>query len=326
MPKDASLLKVDNKFRSFLSAYRVQTPTPCTTNCPTMMRVSGYKKPRQQLHREFLYLDDSAIVNALSAMESGKIDEIIEQAQVVRESGFDASLGYGPAKLAAKKGKTSDVTANLVRTRTAFSAFEAWYQYLIAEDGLGRLTGWDEETRNDLEVGDTLEVRAHIEFAPIHKVFALFLAYADNANKPDSVIRMKTAEVAQMKKIAAQARGMFRGADGAISNLVYIHPLGVNQPLIIGALSENHIVGDIASIDGEYKVVLQVSSLLRESDSLPAIRAVSDAPRTDAEAAKVTEALDGLVEAAHNLGVTIGDQDKGFTYPTVVTRPIAIFR
>ncbi len=214
------------------------------------------------MHRDFLYLDDSAIVNALSAMEAGKIDEIIEQSQTVKDTGFDASLGYGPAKIAAKKGKTADVTANLVRTRTAFSAFEAWYQFLKSEDGLGELTGWDTETRNELEVGDTLEVRARIEFAPIHKVFAVYLSYVDNANKPDSFFRVKTAQLAELKKVANQARGLFKGSDGATANLVYIYPLGVERPLLIGVLSDNHFVGDKANIDGDYKVVLQVCTLL----------------------------------------------------------------
>ncbi len=53
---------------------------------------------------------------------------------------------------------------------------------------------------------------------------------------------------------------------------------------------------------------------------------MSDAPRTEAESAQVTKALDGLVDAAGEMGVTIGDEDKAFTYPTVVTRPLAIFR
>lgn len=288
--------------------------------------MGGYKKPKKQMHRDFLYLDDSAIVNALSAMEAGKIDEIIEQSQTVKDTGFDASLGYGPAKIAAKKGKTADVTANLVRTRTAFSAFEAWYQFLKSEDGLGELTGWDTETRNELEVGDTLEVRARIEFAPIHKVFAVYLSYVDNANKPDSFFRVKTAQLAELKKVANQARGLFKGSDGATANLVYIYPLGVERPLLIGVLSDNHFVGDKANIDGDYKVVLQVSTLLRQTDTLAAIRAMSDAPRTEAESAQVTKALDGLVDAAGEMGVTIGDEDKAFTYPTVVTRPLAIFR
>lgn len=288
--------------------------------------MGGYKKPKKQMHRDFLYLDDSAIVNALSAMEAGKVDEIIEQSQTVKDTGFDASLGYGPAKIAAKKGKTADVTANLVRTRTAFSAFEAWYQFLKSEDGLGELTGWDPETRNELEVGDTLEVRARIEFAPIHKVFAVYLSYVDNANKPDSFFRVKTAQLAELKKVANQARGLFKGSDGATANLVYIYPLGVERPLLIGVLSDNHFVGDKANIDGDYKVVLQVSTLLRQTDTLAAIRAMSDAPRTEVESAQVTTALDGLVEAAGDMGVTIGDEDKAFTYPTVVTRPLAIFR
>lgn len=291
-----------------------------------MAPVSGYKKPKRQLHRDFLYLDDSAVVNALSAMEAGKVDEIIEQSQVVKEAGFDASLGYGPAKLAAKKGKTADVTANLVRTRTAFSAFDAWYQYLRAEDGLGELTAWDEETRNELEVGDTLEVKARVEFAPVHKVFAIFLAYVDNANKPDSFVKLQTAQLAEVKKVATQARGMIRGADGATSNLVYIYPLGVRFPLVVGALSDNHFVGDKANLDGEYKVVLQVTALLDHGESLAAIRALSDAPRTDAEMERITQSLDGLADSARGMGVTIGETDKSFTYPTVMVRPLAIFR
>ena len=291
-----------------------------------MTRVSGYKKPKRQLHRDFLYLDDSAVVNALSAMEAGKVDEIIEQSKVVKEAGIDASLGYGPAKLAAKKGKTADVTANLVRTRTAFSAFDAWYQYLSTEDGLGALTAWDEETRNELEVGDTLEVKARVEFAPIHKLFAIFFAYVDNANKPDSFVTVQTSQLAGMKKVASQARGMVRGADGATSNLVYIYPLAVRSPLLVGALSDNHFVGDKANMDGEYKVVLQVTALLDRGESLAAIRALSDAPRTDAEMTRITEALDGLAAASQSMGVTIGDADKSFTYPTVLVRPLAIYR
>lgn len=288
--------------------------------------MGGYKKPKKQLHRDFLYLDDSAVVNALSAMEAGKVDEIIEQSQVVKEAGFDGNLGYGPVKLAAKKGKTADVTANLVRTRTAFSAFDAWYQFLKAEDGLGELLSWDEETRNELEVGDTLEVKARVEFAPIHKVFAIYLAYVDSANKPDSFVKVQTSKLAEMKKIASQARGMIRGADGATSNLVYIRPLAVRSPLVVGALSDNHFVGDKANMDGEYKVVLQVTALLDQGETLAAIRAISDAPRTDTEASKMTEALNGLADVSGDLGVTISQADKSFTYPTAMVRPLAIYR
>lgn len=292
----------------------------------SMGGMSGYKKPKRQLHRDFLYLDDAAVVNALSAMEAGKVDEIIEQSQVVKEAGIDASLGYGPAKLAAKKGKTADVTANLVRTRTAFSAFDAWYQYLRSEDGLGELTGWDGETRDELEVGDTLEVKARVEFAPIHKVLAIFFAYVDSANKPDSFVKVQTAKLAELKKVASQARGMVRGADGATSNLVYIRPLGIKSPLVVGALSDDHFVGDKANMDGEYKVVLQVTALLDQGEFLAAIRAISDAPRTDTEMTKMTEALDGLADAASGMGVIIDDADKSFTYPTVMVRPLAIYR
>jgi len=288
--------------------------------------MSGYQKPKKQIHREFLYLDDSSIVNALSAMEAGKVDEIIEQSKVSKEGVIEAGLGYGPAKIAAKKGKAADVTANLVRTRTAFSAFDAWYRFLLEEEALGGLTSWDEQTRNEIGIGDTIEVRARVEFAPVHKVLSVFFAYAQNANKPDSFFKVKTEQLAELRKVATQARGMLKGADGATGNLVYLRPLGESEPLVIASLSDLHFVGDKASIDGEYKVIFQVAALLDPTDYLPAIRAMSDAPRTDAEVTQVGEALSGLVEAASGLGVTIDDSDKSFTYPTVVARPLAIYR
>jgi hypothetical protein len=42
--------------------------------------------------------------------------------------------------------------------------------------------------------------------------------------------------------------------------------------------------------------------------------------------AKITDALDGLADAARGMGVTIGEADKSFTYPTVMVRPLAIYR
>lgn len=288
--------------------------------------MSGYSKPKSRLHREFLYLNDSTVVNALSAIESGKVDEIIEQAKTSKGAGVEVGLGYGPAKIAAKRGRDSDVTANLVRTRTAFSAFDAWYRHLRDQEAMGDLSAWDEDTRNELDVGDTVELRARVEFSPIHKVFAIFLSYADKANRPDSFFTVDNRQLPGLKKVAAQARGMLRGADGATSSLVYIHPLGVNSPIMLANLSDLHFVGDRANIDGEYSVIVQISSLLTTSDKLPALRAISDAPRTSAEVDRVAESVDGLVEAAAQMGVTIQEEDKSFTYPTVVVHPIAIYR
>ena len=50
-----------------------------------------YKKPKSRLHREFLYLDNETIVNSLSALEAGKVDEIISKIDEAREGGLQAS-------------------------------------------------------------------------------------------------------------------------------------------------------------------------------------------------------------------------------------------
>lgn len=137
---------------------------------------------------------------------------------------------------------------------------------------------------------------------------------------------MQSKELATLKRTAQQVRGMLRGSDGATSNFVYIHPLGVRAPIMLASLSNLHFVGDRANIDGEYTVVVQVSALLSETDKLPVLRAISDAPRTDAEIERMNDAIDGLVEPAVGLGVTIGDEDRIFSYPTVVVHPIAVYR
>ena len=286
----------------------------------------GYRKPKARLHREFLYLDDGSIVNSLSAIEAGKIDEIIEQTRLTTGSGIEAGLGYGPAKIAAKKGKDSDVTANLRRTRTAFSAFDAWYRHLSEAEALGVLTSWDEDTRNQLEVGDTIELRARLEIAPIHKLIALFVKYVESANRPDSFLTVDKRQMPGLRKVAQQAKGMLRGADGGTSTLVYVQPFGEGSPPMLASLSDQNLVGDLGSVDGEYTVIAQVSMLLREADRIAALRVMNDAPRTDNEVATMTEALEGLVESASGMGIKIDAGDKSFGYPTVIVHPLAVFR
>ena len=71
--------------------------------------MTGYKRPKAQLHKEFLYLNYDTVINSLSAFEAGKVDEIIEKVSEAREGGVGASVGYGPVKGSASKKKNSNV-------------------------------------------------------------------------------------------------------------------------------------------------------------------------------------------------------------------------
>jgi uncharacterized protein YicC (UPF0701 family) len=100
--------------------------------------MSGYSKPKTRLHREFLYLNHDTVINSLSAFESGKVDEIIEKVSEAREGGLEGSVGHGVAKVAGGKKKTSNIEEELKRTRTHFSAFEAWSRHLEEAGAFGQ--------------------------------------------------------------------------------------------------------------------------------------------------------------------------------------------
>lgn len=50
--------------------------------------VSNYRRPIKKVHRGFFYLDDETVINSLSAVESGKIDEVVAKVNSAREGGL----------------------------------------------------------------------------------------------------------------------------------------------------------------------------------------------------------------------------------------------
>ena len=56
--------------------------------------VSGYRPPKQRLHREFLYLNHDTVLNSLSAIEAGKVDDDPKGERGERRR-FDVSIGAG---------------------------------------------------------------------------------------------------------------------------------------------------------------------------------------------------------------------------------------
>lgn len=79
-----------------------------------------YKKPKKRAHKGFFYLNDEVVINSLSALESGKVDEIVSKTVVAREGGFSGELKGGVtgigASLGGGKKATSEVEEEMVRT------------------------------------------------------------------------------------------------------------------------------------------------------------------------------------------------------------------
>lgn len=41
------------------------------------MAAPTYHRPEKRIHRGFYYLDDETVINSLSAVEAGKVDEVV---------------------------------------------------------------------------------------------------------------------------------------------------------------------------------------------------------------------------------------------------------
>jgi len=288
--------------------------------------MGGYRKPKNRLHREFLYLNHETIINSLSALEAGKVDEIIEKVSEAREGGLEGGLGYGPAKISGGKKKTSNMEEELRRTRTWFSAFEAWYNHLEAGEALGELTSWDLETREELTVGDTLRFSARVSLSPVQQVLLTYISFANDATNADSPFKQPANKVAEIKKTARMMAGWLRGKSDQKNMMVYLAPFGVSEPIVAARLEEEFVVGGAQAIEGEYTVVAQIETIIGTQESVPAIRVLRDVPPTPLETQTITDALQNFVEPARGLGVEIVDSDLTLHHPGIVVHPIAIFR
>jgi hypothetical protein len=289
-------------------------------------RMSGYKKPKLQLHKEFVYLNHDTVINSLSALEAGKVDEILEKITEAREGGLGGALGYGPIKANAGKKKSSNVEEELTRSRTNFSAFEAWNAHLGDAGAFGELTEWDLETRNDLEIGDTIRFKAIVSLAPVQRLFLTFIDFANQAADQNSVFKQPAAQLAETKKNARMMAGWMQGRGEAKSILVSIQPLNESTPRVSARLDESYLVNGTQFLEGEFTVIAQVESLIGEGDAVPAIRVLRETPPTVKETEVITEALAGFIGPAAELGVELTADDITLKYPGVVFHPIAIYR
>lgn len=284
--------------------------------------MSTYRAPKRRLHREFLYLNHDTVLNSLSALEAGKVDEIIQKVNEAKEGGMDVSAGVGPVRGGGKKTKGSTVQEELVRTRTWFSAYDAWYRYLSNEGAIGSFDTWSEDVRGELAVGDTLEFAADLVLSPIHKLLRTFISYSENAGTFGTTGK----ELAEVKKTAAMMVGWLGGSSKKTNLPMYLQPSGVAEPRIIAALHDDYVIGDREGIEGTYTVVGQVSRLLTGSDVVSTIRVIRDVPPTPLEVNTINEAMTNFIEPARELGVDIGPSDINISAPAVILRPIAIYQ
>jgi hypothetical protein len=260
-----------------------------------------YKKPKQRLHRDFVYLQHDTILNSLSAFEAGKIDEIIQKTADATDRNLEGGLTKGPVKAGGQRKKQFQVQEELILTRTYFSAYDSWFQRMRLDEAIGEFDAWDSEIRNAFDVGDTIIFASDVQLSPLHMIFATYSSFVKESQAPGSVFKMTNAELAEAKQTAKMMEPWITGRSGSRSYAVYFKPFGIDDSRIVGRLDERYIIGGLDNIEGCFTVVAQADSLLESSDNVSAIRVIRDVPPTTLEIATAREALTEMIEPAKEM-------------------------
>lgn len=283
-----------------------------------------YKQPAKKVHRGFVYLDDETVINSLSAVEAGKIDEVVAKVNSAREGGFGGGVGIQGAKVEGAKKSSTGFEEEMVRTRTRFSVFELWYQGLLDQKDLGRFDGWGEDALDGVKSGDTVEFRAVCEAAPLQTLLRLFLWFADKAKSQGHFFSQKGDELKETKEGERNIQAILEGNGDEI--VVLATPLGDVGPKVGMSIKREWLIGNLGRLGGEYTIVGQVDRIVEANEELPAVRLTQDVAPTPLEVETMKEALQTFVDAAKALKIDLSDNEATIQGPALWLEPIAIFR
>lgn len=290
-----------------------------------------YKKPSKRAHKGFFYLNDEAVINSLSALESGKVDEIVSRTTTAREGGFsgDIKIPIPAAGLSAAAGKksSSEIEEEMVRTRTRFSVYEAWLDYLQREKSLGMFSGWGADALDGVESGDTVELRAELSLGSLQTVLRLFLWFADQAAKQDSPFAQKGDQLKETKQSARMVKttmGIDADDDEEVPLLAV--PRGDTGPQVILTISPKWLIGRLGQLGGDFGMVAQVTRVIASGEEYPILRLTKDVVPTPLEINTLKDVVANYVEPARALGVEVDPEESVVKGPALILEPIAIYR
>jgi hypothetical protein len=289
------------------------------------MVTARYRKPEARVHRGFFYLNDETVINSLSAVEAGKVDEVLARVNTAREGGVGGGIGIHGAKVEGAKKSTSEFEEEMVRTRTRFSVFEIWRENLVSKKALGFFEGWSPEMLTHVQPGETVEFKAKLELAPMQTIIRMFNWFAKQARTQGSIFAQKGEDLKGTKEAERVFRAL-AGEDENLESVVLAEPAGGEGPPIAMQLADRWMIGELGHLSGEYTIVGQVDQVLEDGEEYPTLRIMHAAPVTIVELDVLREVVDNFSEPAKEFGLSITPADATITGPAIWLTPIAIYR
>ena len=288
-----------------------------------------YRKPKVRIHQDFFYLDDEVVINSLSALESGRVDEIVSKTTTAREGGFSGELAIPIVKagIGASKRGSSEIEEEMVRTRTRFSIFDSWYRLMSDKSAIGKFEGWGENALSGVEVGDTVEFRAGLSLGPLQTVLRLFLWFAEQATKDGTLFSQKGDERKETAKGARNVRQFLNGVSEDSDDIpLAATVLGESGPPVLLSASKTWFIGRLGELNGCFGVIGQVAQIVPDGEEYPVLRLTKDVAPTPLEVQTLKRVVEQYVEPAKLLGVNVEPGESVISGPALVVKPIAIYR
>jgi len=286
----------------------------------------AFTAPSARAHRGFVYLDDDIVINSLSALESGKVDEVVEKINLAQERGLSIGAKVGVEGVGASAGATSkgseSLQAEVIRRRTRFSIFELWYDALTRRRAIGQFSGWGPDALQGVEVGQVIELRGKIELVPLQTGLRMYLWFVDEVRAGNSIFT-KTTKLADLKESEHIVKFVLGKRDELNAT---IDPIGDSGPKVGISFLKEWLIETVGRWTGVYTLVGQVEEILGAGDSWQTMRIVEDAPLTPLEESTLEEAVKPLADGLKALGIELEDSPTKLMGPAVVVRPIALFR
>jgi hypothetical protein len=286
---------------------------------------SSLKKPKANVFRTFLYLDSDEVVNALSALEGGDVEEVLTHIADEGGSELSGSLGFGPARGGGSKKRTRRLEEEIRRRRTEYSAATALLRILEEQEAIGRIEGsYDRAVHDELEEQMLLEFRARIRIHPVHQMINAGHAWIAASKS----FGASQDDIRTVREVVGMFEALSQPATGERKTFLAFAETGPEQGehRLVLPLQERHLRVAWDDFAGRATFVAQVDRMLRGEDELLALRLIRHAPTLAMEREGVLAALPDLIEAFSTMGISTDISEFVLGAPTVVLKPVCIFK
>lgn len=294
--------------------------------------MSNFKKPKSNVYKRFLYINEDDVLNSLSGFEGGAIDEIIQKMGEEGSKGLGLEVGanvpgVGEAKAKGDRKKSQKLEEEIRRKRTVYSATIALLEKLHKEDAIGVIEGdYAPEIYEQLEENMPIEFRADIRIHPLHQLVNVAQGWSQLAQD----FGLSKKEANEFTQVARQIESAFHGRDKSKKSLVLFaegEETSTEYKLVMPVQTNNLLV-PIDELLGTATFVAQVDHIVKEDEEVLAARVVRNSPVLPAERNMMLEMLPALQELQDDSGIgfRVDEEDIILRKPAVILKPLCIYR